>query len=383
MKPIHVVHLTSVHSAYDLRIFKECKSLVDAGYQVTLIAPHPSDEVAEGVQIKGVPMREGRVRRMTRTVWAVYREAVRQRADIYHFHDPELILIGLLLKARGKKVIYDAHEAYSQKIRCKTWIPAKLRPIVSRLFSVIERIASISLDHVVVADRWTAATFPMCRATVVANYPVLTPLMSPNRENRSVTDKHILLYAGGLEDDRGLSVMLQIADLLTDHDVELHLLGDFANPDDKQRIRQASNVRYFGFQPLETVYEQMSSADIGLVLFQPVPAYAYAGENTNKLFEYMFCGLPVVASNLPNLRQLIKNTRCGLCVDPMRPAHAARAILHLLRRPKLRERLGENGRAAVLKFYNWGAEEKKLLNVYKDLMDSGRAAVHSLPDYGD
>src|SRR5690349_10916076 len=142
MKQLHVVQLTSVHSAYDLRIIKQCRSLAAAGYQVTLIAPHSCDEFTGGIHIRRVPMVEGRFRRMTLTVWRIYREAVRQRADIYHFHDPELIPVGLLLKARRKKVIYDAHEPYPQKILCKAWIPIKLRPLVSRVFAVFERMAS-------------------------------------------------------------------------------------------------------------------------------------------------------------------------------------------------------------------------------------------------
>src|SRR5262249_4931838 len=201
MKRIHIVHLTSVHSAYDLRIFKECRSLADAGYQVTIIAPHSCNEIAGSVQIRGVPMVEGRFRRMTRTVWRVYREAVRQRADIYHFHDPELIPVGLLLKAQGKKVIYDAHEAYPQKILSKSWIPLKLRPLLSRLFAVVERIASASLDHVIVADRWIAATLPGCRVTPLANYPLLTSLQGVTLKSKLAPDKHILIYTGGLNVD--------------------------------------------------------------------------------------------------------------------------------------------------------------------------------------
>jgi glycosyltransferase involved in cell wall biosynthesis len=383
MKQIHVVQLTSVHSAYDLRIIKECRSLAGAGYQVTLIAPHPGDEITGDVQIRGVPMVEGRLRRMTLTVWRIYREAVRQRGDIYHFHDPELIPVGLLLKARRKKVIYDAHEAYPQKILCKPWIPIKLRPLVSRLFAFVEHAASVTLDHILVADRWTAATLPGRHITAVANYPLLTPMEGMRTKGKSVPGKHTLIYAGGLDDDRGLQLMLEIARLLLDRNVELHLFGEFARPEDERQIRELQNVRYFGFQPLETLYEHMRNADIGLVLLQPVPAYSYAGENTNKLFEYMFCRLPVIASNFTNLRQIIKDTRCGICVDPKRPDQAARAILHLLARPKLREQLGENGRNAVLKTYNWEIEEKKLLDVYRNLSNGGRAPVHPVPNYGD
>ncbi|HET9791154.1 MAG TPA: glycosyltransferase, partial [Candidatus Angelobacter sp.] len=302
MKRIHVVQLTSVHSAYDLRILKECISLAGAGYKVTLIAPHPFDEITEGIQIRGVPTVAGRFRRMTLTVWRIYREAVRQRADIYHFHDPELIPVGLLLKAWGKKVIYDAHEAYPQKILCKAWIPNKLRPLLSRLFAAFERFASVLLDHVIAADRWTAATLPGRHVTAVANYPQLTPMEEMRPKDKSVPGKRTLIYAGGLDDDRGLQVMFEIARLLIDRDVELHLFGEFARPEDEQKTREMQNVRFFGFLPLETLYEHMRCADIGLVLLQPVPAYSYAGENTNKLFEYMLCRLPVIASNFTNLR---------------------------------------------------------------------------------
>src|SRR5262249_3450530 len=161
-----------------------------------------------------------------------------------------------------------------------------LRPLLSRLFAVVERIAGVSLDHVIVADRWTAATLLGCRVTAVANYPLLTSMQGVRLKGKLVSDKRILIYTGGLDDDRGLQVMCEVARLLIDRDVELHLLGDFEKPEDEQHIRELRNVRYFGFQPLETVYDHVSSADFGLVLLQPVPAYLYAGENTNKLFEY-------------------------------------------------------------------------------------------------
>src|SRR6516164_7076964 len=94
-----VVHLTSVHPPFDVRIFqKECKSIVRAGYDVTLIASHDRDETRDGIRLKAIPKQSGRFSRMTRGVWSAYREAVRQNADLYHFHDPELIPAGLLLQ---------------------------------------------------------------------------------------------------------------------------------------------------------------------------------------------------------------------------------------------------------------------------------------------
>src|SRR5467141_3498823 len=110
-KAPRVVHLTSVHPPFDVRIFhKECKSIVRAGYDVTLIASHDRDETRDGIRLKAIPKQSGRLSRMTRGFWSIYREALRQDADLYHFHDPELIPLGLLLRMKGKKVIYDVHE---------------------------------------------------------------------------------------------------------------------------------------------------------------------------------------------------------------------------------------------------------------------------------
>src|SRR5262249_9614990 len=98
---VRVVHMTSVHSALDGRIFrKECRSLQRAGYDVTIVGPWQKDTVADNVRIRSVQQDERRLARMTRTVWRVYNEACKQNADIYHFHDPELIPIGLLLRAK-------------------------------------------------------------------------------------------------------------------------------------------------------------------------------------------------------------------------------------------------------------------------------------------
>src|SRR5271163_2610143 len=142
MRRARVVHMTSVHGALDPRIFrKECRSLARAGFAVTIIGPHSGDVVADSVQIKAIKQAHSRLARMTRTVWHIYQEARKQDADVYHFHDPELIPVGLLLRARGKSVVYDVHEDLPRDILSKTYLPSWSRDTVSWLMDRCEAMA--------------------------------------------------------------------------------------------------------------------------------------------------------------------------------------------------------------------------------------------------
>jgi glycosyltransferase involved in cell wall biosynthesis len=352
----------------DIRVLqKECRSLAQGGYDVTLVARHPRDEVIDGVHIVAVSStpKPPRLERLTKVVWKVYRTAAKQRAEIYHFHDPELLLAGLLLKLRGRKVIYDAHEAFTRKLRSKSWIPSRLRPLVAGFYGLLERQLCRTFDHVIAADVMTAQDLHASRVTVVANYPIIAT--KPRGGVRETPrDRFVLIYVGGLERDRGVGVMLDIAELLGDR-VELRLLGRWFDPVHERRARGMANVTYLGFRPLDVVYEEMTNADLGLVLLQPVSAYLYAGENTNKIFEYMLCGLPVVASDFPAFQSFVTQVQCGICVDPTNAEKAAEEILRLLEKPDLREQMGRHGRSAVLAEYNWEAEKSKLLAVYEEV----------------
>jgi glycosyltransferase involved in cell wall biosynthesis len=375
MKTPHIVHLSN-YPVDDIRIFqKACKSELAAGYRVTQLACHTRDETVDGVEIRSVPKSRGRLSRMIVLPWRMYRKAREQSADLYQLHHPDLIPAGLLLKLSGRKVIYDAREYFPDKIRSMRWIPARLRPTISVAFRWYERITSGYWDHVIVADRYSARAFTGRPTSVVPNYPLLTsvqPIADGSHKKRT------LIYVGGLYEDRGLLVMLKIAQLLRHHNVELQLMGT-CSPEDEKRIRAVPNVRYFGNQSLLSVYQRIAEADLGLLLLQPVPAYTYAGENTLKLFEYMWGALPLVSSDFPNLRQIIEAARCGICIDPCNAEQAAIAILDLLKQPELRKQMGRNGRNAVLQAYNWPAASEVMLQIYKNVLSSNRSSIEPLP----
>lgn len=376
MKTPHIVHL-STYPADDIRVFqKACKSEVAEGYKVTQIVCGARDEIVDGVEIRSLHPAKGRRSRMIGLSWRMYWEARRQNADLYQIHHPDLIPAGLLLKLSGQKVIYEPREFFPDKILSMRWIPTKLRPAASAVFALYERIISAVWDHVIVADRYTAKAFSDRPVSVVPNYPLLVPV---ERNPIKQDNKRRLIYVGGLSEERGLLVMIRIAELLRGHNVELELMGKFAFPEDEKRVLAVPNVRYLGNQDLRTVYRHLVEADLGLLLLQPVPAYTYAGENTLKLFEYMWCELPLVSSDFPNLKEIILAAHCGICIDPCDAERAAKAILDLLNQPELRQQMGSNGRDAVLQAYNWPAASEVMSQAYKNVLSGNRSSIEPLP----
>ena len=148
-----ICFLTSVHPAFDARIFyKEAKTLAKAGYSVTLIAQHSKDEIVDGVRIIALPKPRNRLFRIFGTTWRMFRLALKQTADVYHFHDPELIPVGIVLRLLGKKVIYDVHEDVPQQILCKEWIGSTwIKKCVASIVHIIEQIGVAVFTRVVAA----------------------------------------------------------------------------------------------------------------------------------------------------------------------------------------------------------------------------------------
>lgn len=134
---VKVCHVTSVHPRYDTRIFiKECTSLTNAGYDVTLlVADGKPDEVKNGVKIISVSdIPKSRFHRIIKSSNVMYKKALKVDAEIYHLHDPELLSLARKLKKAGKKVVFDSHENYPAQIKVKGYIPYILRSAISSLY---------------------------------------------------------------------------------------------------------------------------------------------------------------------------------------------------------------------------------------------------------
>lgn len=363
-----VVHVSIVHPATDVRIFtKQCTTLRDAGYDVTLYARTDAPHVEAGIPIRPVPCPRSRATRMTIGVWRLLRPLLAERADLYHFHDPELIPLAFALRLRGKRVVFDAHEPLPLQIYDKHWIPEPLRPLVSGATRLLVRLAGRLVHAIVAASPLAAEAYAAAhRIVTVNNYPIVLEGDDYNVPYPKRTRD--LVYVGGITDGRGFDEMVAVANRIFERTGErLTLVGPFQPPELEAAVRAAAPaVDYLGVLPPADARQVMAEAKVGLLLFQQ--SRAHERSMPNKLFEYMASGLPVVASNFAHWREIIADADAGVVVRPDDVDAIEAAAAGLLADPERAERLGDNGRLAATERYTWASEAETLLALYDDLL---------------
>ena len=368
-------HLTSVHQLGDNRIFhRECKGLADAGHDVALIVGQPPAGPVAGVPVLGVGSGRNRVDRATRVVGRILRVAVRERARIYHLHDPELLWAGLLLKLLGHHVVYDVHEDAPRQIMNKFWIPWWARRILSIGTMLMERAAAAVCDGIVAATPAIAERFPPGKTVVVQNFPRSAIARAREADTGDFGNRpHTFAYTGGLAAVQGLREIVETAALLPVDLGDAVVAGFFDDAALERRARASGGwkrIRFLGRVTPDEVPEVIRSARCGLVIDHPISNYLESW--STKMFEYMACGVPVVCSDFPFWKRLVADADCGIVVDPMDTEAVAKAVEALCRDPEQARRLGENGRRAVLDRYRWENEFAKLEDLYGRIACSRR-----------
>ena len=366
-----VCHITSAHGPEDVRIFhKECVSLAKAGYETYLVQRGKSYE-KNGVHIVGFgEVTGGRLKRMTQIAWRAYQTALSVDADIYHFHDPELLPYGLKLKKKGKKVIFDSHECYVEQIRTKPYLLPWAAALVARLYGAYERHDLRRID---------AAIFPCtfegknpfegrcARTPIISNAAILGEFYELYDSTAPKKGRQVC-YVGGLTENRGITAGIQAA---AKAGARLALAGEYSPAGYEDTLRampEFSCVDYRGRLSRAEVAALLSESCAGLCALLDRGQYWKSDTFSIKVFEYMSMGLPVVLSPSSYNRKMVAKYQFGLCADPENPEEIASAIRYLLDHPEEARQMGENGRRAVKEEFNWGVEEKKLLALYEEIL---------------
>ena len=359
---MHIYHITSVHTRYDTRIFKkECISLVQAGFDVSLIVCDGlGDEICEGVKIfdAGNYNKAPRLKRARIAPKAIYKKIMEYgNVDVVHFHDPELMFIGKKLTKKGIKVIYDSHENVPKQIMSKPYIPIWARKIISSYLNHLELSAAKKFYAIVSVTDEIQKRFSKVNknSLLLRNFPVLKSFSEPAFDKKNMS----FIYAGGVTAIRGAREMAQASNK---SGIEIQVYG-LVDSDVEEFSKGYSLFKLHGSLKQEELIKQYETAAVGFILFYKVPNHMVC--SPNKLFEYMASGMAVIASDIPMWKEIVEKYNCGICVDPYDVEAIAAAMTYMKEHPKEVEQMGRNGRKAVLENFSWENESKALISLYK------------------
>ena len=377
MERIKIAHLTTAHPRSDTRIrVREAGSLAETfgGPVALFVQDGKGNSIEAGGRIHiidtGVPP-SGRLTRMTLGVWRMWRAVQRVRPQVVHFHDPELITLGLILKCFRYRVVYDVHEDLPRQVLMKYWLPAIARQPVSWAVTVTEWLVARVFDAIVAAEPEIAGRFPSRKTTLAQNFPILDELVRTRVTAYERRPPHFA-YIGSISEVRGVREMVQALTYMEEQEgkeIRLHLGGAFqplSLRTDIQTLAGWQQVDFPGWANRMQVAEILGRVRGGLVILHPTQKYLAA--YPTKLFEYMSVGLPVIASDFPLWRRIVDAAECGLLVNPLAPRAVADAMQWILDHPAEAETMGQRGRQAVEKYYNWDTEAEKLVALYKKLL---------------
>ena len=365
--------LTSTHGPNDGRIFqKEAKSLAKE-HEVTILAPSDGSgsSITERVHIVTVKRPESTALHPI-TLLRLLRACLAQDADVYHCHEPDALLIGVLAKyLKGKRVIYDIHEHWPSEIPFDLGIrnSTLIQRVLSALVSSVELALARRAESTFAVSESVAARFRErgLDPVILSNYSIadLDIPYNPDRNGRN-----LMFMAGNMQSFHGVGECIEAVSRVRERypDVSLTLVGN-VREDLSEHISASSQNGFTtstGFLPYREMYEKLNEGAAGLLVFQPT-YYNISIGLPNKLFDYMLLGLPVIASDLPEIRSVVSSADCGILVDPGSVSEIADAIIYFFDHPKEAQRMGANGRRAVLEKYNWSRMEADLLQAHRNL----------------
>lgn len=362
---MHVVVCTVVHHPADARIFyREIQALLDAGHDVTYIAPHNESATPALARTSGRPSPEpphvGEPRQPGSLTTVTIPRAVGRRrlgalraakaamtehtvgADLLLVHDPELLLV-LPPKRNRPPTVWDVHEDTAAALTTKAWLPTWLRPVAAGGVISAERLAERRL-HLILAehgynDRF-AGTHP-----VVPNTTYVPATAAPPSGPRRV------VYVGWLSPDRGSAEMVELGRLLKPHGIAVELIGQ-ADPAARAHIEAAGDlVHWHGFVPNAEALRLVEGSLAGLSLLQDEENFRHS--MPTKIAEYMARGVPAVSTPLPLAVELVEAADGGFVVPFNDPQAAADAILKLDADPDLRVKMGLRAHEYALNNLAW------------------------------
>ena len=372
---------------FDARVWKEARSLAAAGRTIELIGPAYDIDRAQrrrdesGVDVVELPFGwRDRPKSYPRRIWVLLQvclEVLRTPARAYHSHDIHVGPVSWLAsKVWRAKLVYDGHELWGE-----AYDPGWRSWLIAKIGGLIERLMVRSSDVVITTNPSRAEVLRQRYGrediVVLGNVPPLQRDVVP-LDPGYPPDKRVLLYQGWINPEARCFRETVQALTLVDDDVEFVILG-FGWDAARDRIRGwareagvADRVHFLPPRPWDELVATAAKATVGLVPIRGGPLNHQLGD-TNKLHEYLMGGLPVIASDLPEIRRIatMGEPHVGELFEPSSPESIAAALRRVLEDPERLAARRRQARQVAVEHLNWEIEERRLLAVYDQLLGGG------------
>lgn len=288
------------------------------------------------------------------------------KVDVLVANDLDTLAANYLAsRIKGKPLVYDSHEYFTEVpeligrpvVRSIwKWLERKLVPKVDAAYTVCDSIAEVYSDLYNVDFK------------VVRNLPVCSELASiPSEINKTLGADKIILYQGALNMGRGIESAIRAMPFV--EGAALWLVGD---GDLTAQLKQLvgdlqleGKVKFLGKLPLSRLSEVTRQADLGISLEEDL-GLNYRFSLPNKLFDYIQAGVPVLVSNLPEMRRIVEHYEIGAIAETHQRKELAEVITSVLADSQKNALWKENLQRAAQELC-WENEESVLRGIYTPL----------------
>lgn len=376
---LKVVHITSMHDWNDDRIFQRaCVGLARKGHEVHLVAMKMKEDeqlVFEslGVTVHLVEKRSGWKRRWF-TSKEVIRKAAEIGADVYQFHDPDLLphVSTLLQMPTQPAVVYDIHENYAG--RFQNWgLPTFLGTWFRNYEKgIIKKLSGYTVVSASMKDLFVGVNRPVEITRNSTDIERLRDIRLPNREEQPNTP--VVITSGTHSHARNCLQTVQAMPYLKalGHTPVFQFVGRYIQGIENELKSQAegdqqiNQLQLDGMAPWEENFQRIATAYCGCVFYADNPNNRVG--IPNRLFEYMFCGIPVIVSNFPELRAVVEDAGCGVVVNSEEPEEIAKGLAQLLKDPAAAAEMGRRGKEAMELKYGYHVDLDRLEAFYHQVI---------------
>lgn len=384
----------------DSRVLKEAESLSNAGYIVKIIAVLDGNTLEyeeirnfEVFRVGNKQPQKGmsflRNNRFTRNFYIILSKVFNllnyywksfvlvkgEKADVYHSHDLNTLFLAYMsAKFKRARIVYDSHELFVERNTLK---PNRLS---KHLLRILEGYLIKRVDKVITVNESISCElskrYSIEKPEIVMNVPPLSWSVFEEKDKLlrnllKVKKDHILIiYTGSFTFNRGLEKIIESLTYLPNCHLVLLGYGSEKYKDAlsilSKKIGVDNRFSFFGPVHSEHVIKYVSEADIGIVPIEnSCLSYYYC--LPNKFFEYLLAGLPIAASNFPELTKIINKYNLGTTFDPANPFDIASSIQSILRDKKEIEEIKKRTKVAA-RDYNWEIESVKLTSIYEKIL---------------